>query len=181
MNKPANGILNLLNKSHYSVVRNRNNDSPYLTREGPSGSRGIDHILCPNTKSFANAICAANIERDFGESFFPSDHFLISCNLCLQCDTLNSSSPNHLKNCYKKISSIKIKFNQEENKVYFDESQFETEEVRNQKKLFSEIQNCTNPDINDSSKVLLNELSSRTNALFSKIWKDSASQNKKRI
>ena len=178
---PIYGIINSFQDSHYSVVRNRNKDIPYWTREGPLGSRGIDHILCPKNENFANYIDSAAIEREFGEEFFPSDHSLISCTLCIQKTDPSSISSNYIKNCYRKISSIKIKFDQEKDIVSFDDSQFLTKEIQDQKKLFNEIQQLTNPNTNKDSKAILDKLTSKSNALFRKIWSDSISQNKKGI
>jgi len=94
---PINGIINSFHDSHYSVVRNKNKDIPYCTREDPSGSRGIDHILCPKNENFTNYIDSALIERELGEEFFPSDHCLISCTLCTQRTDSSSISSNYNK------------------------------------------------------------------------------------
>ena len=127
------GILAATCKSHYSLIRHKNKHIPYWTRQGKIGCRGIDHILYPIDDKYANRIDTACFERDLGESCLPSDHILLSCTLIssgIKGELLDNYS---LKNCFRKISAIKIKLDKDERTMSFDDNQFMNQEALDQK------------------------------------------------
>ena len=79
--KPRDGILNMLNQSHSSVVRELGTHKHYITRVGTKGGRGIDHIFCPRTGNMASHILSANIQGELGHLLFQSDHLLLTCTI----------------------------------------------------------------------------------------------------
>jgi len=175
---PENGILRLLENSHQSIVRETNKDIAYITRIGKEGGRGIDHIMIPICDKFSNWFVKANICRNIGSSYFPSDHSLLLCHL-------NRTGPNNMedgedsqKYDYNKIFRIKLaQKGENKDELCLDENQFkDCAKYREQKELYEKIQGLTGND-SDTTDYLLGDIEKRTNQLFKKLWYEGLIQN----
>jgi len=175
---PNNAILRLLENSHHSIVRESNKEAAYITRIGREGGRGIDHILTPTDSKFSTWFLKANIHRNIGSSYFPSDHSLLICHM-------NREGPNNMEEGdsvrsydYNKIFRIKLTqkgINKDE--LSLDENQFkDCERFKEQEKLYEKIRKLTG-DASDTTDFLLGDMEKRTNLLFKKLWYEGLTQN----
>jgi len=175
----TNGIIKLTDNSHYSVVRNKQNNIPYWTREGRMGSRGIDHILYPKNHIFASWINDAYMDRMIGERYFPSDHILLACHIKRHTKNTKALSRTRIKQCYCRIAQIKIKYDEEDNRVEFDEGQFLTRSAKEQQDLFKEIQEKTDPNSNKKVKTFMEDINSKIELSNRLIWMEKKLQDRK--
>jgi len=171
LKKPIHGILSLLEDSHYSVVREFALPSPYVTRLGTMGGRGIDHILFPNIDKFKTWITGAKIERSRGGLFFPSDHSYISCSIQRSSPNNPESGPSKLKFDYKKIFNIKLKrTGPQGDNLILDDNQFkDCNKFREQKILYDKLQKKT-ADTSDNTDYLIGDLEKRASGLMKQLW-----------
>jgi len=173
-----NGILNLTEKSHESIVRKLAGHKEYITRFGSEGGRGIDHILTPKNSSMNNWIIGAKIDRQKGAEFFPSDHSLISCKFRRFGMNNNEGGPMKTRYNYKKVCAIKLKQSGKfgEN-LYLDETQFkDCKSFKDQKELFQKIRNLTGNNSNFTNNRL-NDLEKRIKSTYNSLWEDGIKQN----
>jgi len=161
------GILNLYMNSHFSVVRKDREaeGNHYWTRRGRCGSRGIDHILLPNTDTLFTWNCKGHFEENLGKHFYNSDHTLISCSFDRwehnEIRIPKSKSIYH----FDKIYNIHIK-----DDFSFDDSKFKSDTFYEQEKLFNKIHTLTEPN-SILSNEFLHPLNGKIESLINSIWK----------
>jgi len=178
-NPTPNGVLQGLSASHESIVRKKLPiDTPYITRFGEEGARGIDHIFFPSDKKFENLCLDAKIKRDIGANYFPSDHSLLTCEISRSSQNNNCSGLDKSKYDYGKLFSIKLSQHGHLGKEFkFDSTQFKNcQKYTNQFKLYGDLQRITD---NDSilTNAYIGDLEIRANALFKDLWKHGILQD----
>jgi len=172
------GLVTGLSNSHESIVRNRNPDTPYVTRFGKEGARGIDHIFFPQDEKFDKVCLNAKIQRDVGANYFPSDHSLITCSLSRFSQNNNCSGNSKVKYSYNKIFSIKMKQSGILGRdINFDTSQFKNcRKFKEQADMYMELQKRTGDD-SVRSNSHLSDLENRIKKLFADLWSKGLHQN----
>jgi len=172
-----NGVLVGLHNSHDSIVREKNPDTPYVTRFGDEGARGIDHIFFPKDDVSKNICVDAKIQREVGANYFPSDHSLITCSISRDGQNNNCSGMEKSKFAYDKLFSIKLKQKGPLGKdLDFDYSQFKNcQKYKDQLELYKKIQNITSNDSN-LTNAYLGDLEIRADLLFKNLWTNGVSQ-----
>ena len=160
------GIINSFRNSHFSIVRNEREcaGQHYWTRRGRIGSRGIDHILLPNSTNIAAWNFKGYLEETLSMSFYNSDHTLLSC-------TFDRWEPNEerkvklkTKFLFNKIYNIHIK-----DDLSFDDSRFKCDALFDQEKLYIKLHELTHPS-NEYSKNLMLPLDNKINTLIKELW-----------
>ena len=171
------GVISSLSDSHFSIVRDKNPESTYVTRFGEEGARGIDHILFPVDEKFQNICSEAKIKRNVGASYFPSDHSLITCSIDRKGINNNCGGVEKAKYDFSKIFSIKLKQSGIRGQdLTFDTSQFkENQTFRDQAEMYKKVQAKTANDSNFTN-AYLSELEDRTETLFRNLWKQGKRQ-----
>ena len=168
---PSNGILKMLQSSHQSIVRQFTEGKPYITRIGREGGRGIDHILTPIKQEFSTWFVDANIHRNVGNSYFPSDHSLLICHMDRK-DHNNAEDGECLRSYdYNKIFRIKLaRTGSNKDELILDENQFKAcEKFRNQQELYGKIQKLTG-DTSDTTDYLIGDIEKRASSLCKRLW-----------
>ena len=167
----SEGILNLFATSHFSIVRKDREaeGNHYWTRRGQCGSRGIDHILLPNTDTLFTWNCKGLLEEELSKKFYNSDHTLLSCSFDRwSINETPSPKPKSIFH-FDKIYNIRIK-----DDFSFDDSRFKCETFFEQKELYNKLQKLTDPN----SKLTtdhLKPISKKLNSLIREIWDVSVS------
>ena len=174
----SNGVLMGLLNSHDSIVRTKNPNSPYVTRFGDEGARGIDHIFFPSDAESKHICTDAKIRRDVGASYFPSDHSLITCDISRSGQNNNCGGLDKTKYAYNKLFSIKL--NQTGplgEELEFDRTQFkDCRKYKDQLDLYKKIQQLTGNDSN-LTNAHLGDLEIRADLLFQDLWTNGINQN----
>jgi len=172
------GVLNLLQNSHDSIVRKIDGTDEYITRFGSEGGRGLDHIFIPNSSPLLNWIIDAKVQRQKGAEFFPSDHSLITCTFRRFGQNNNEGSLEKIKFDYRKVYSIKLKQSGHLGEVLeLNDNQFkDCVSFKQQEKLFSIIRTLTNNSSN-FTKARLDDLQDRIKNLYKSLWDDGIRQN----
>jgi len=167
----ADGVLTGVNHSHDSIVRQMNPHTPYVTRFGQEGARGIDHIFFPSDKKFEGICGDAKIQRDVGANYFPSDHSLITCSISRTGQNNNCDGLGKAKYDYSKLFSIKLQQQGTRGEdLTFDHSQFkDCQKFKDQLALFKEIQKKNNGE-SYITKNYINDLDQRADYLFKSLW-----------
>ena len=174
-----NGVLQGLSATHESVVRKKlPSNTPYVTRFGEEGARGIDHIFFPSDKKFENLCIDAKIKRDIGANYFPSDHSLLTCAISRSSQNNNCSGLDKTKYDYSKLFSIKLSQHGHLGKEFkFDTSQFkDCQKYKDQFKLYGDLLRITNNNSN-LTNAYIGDLEIRANALFEDLWTNGVLQD----
>jgi len=171
------GVLMGLCNSHRSIVREMNPEISYVTRFGKEGARGIDHIFVPSDDNFKNICTDANIKRDIGANYFPSDHSLITCSIPRMGQNNNCGGNSKTKYEYNKLFNIKLKQSGPLGiNLEFDSSQFKNcRKYKDQEQLFNEIQKVTGEE-SYLTKNVISELDLRADLLFENLWTSGLEQ-----
>ena len=177
-NTPSNGIIRSLEPSHHSIVRDLNTQSPYITRVGTEGGRGIDHIFTPSHTTFSNWFMKADIHREIGNSYFPSDHSLLICHINRKGHNNVEGGESVRSYDYNRIFRIKLARSGSNNdELILNENQFkDCQKFRDQKELYTKIQKLTG-DRSDTTDYLIGDIEKRTNTLFKRLWYEGIMQN----
>jgi len=177
---PELGILNLLENTHCSLVREMNPKIQYVTRIGRGGGRGIDHILTPVHPKFNNWFSEAKIERFLGQSYFPSDHSLLTCKFHRVGPNNREDGIEKRNYDFNKIFRIKVRKSANEDggpALCFDDNQFkDCKKYNEQRDLYSKIQKITENN-SDTTDYLLGDIEKRSKALFKNLWYAGLCQN----
>jgi len=175
---PPNGILRSLESSHQSIVRNLNAKTSYVTRIGREGGRGIDHILTPTNRAFSNWFVQADIHRNIGNSYFPSDHSLLICHVDRKGHNNVEGGETVRSYDYNKIFRIKLaRTGPNNDELNLNGSQFkDCDRFREQKELYDKIQKLTG-DTSDTTDYLIGDIEKRTNILFKRLWYEGVMQD----
>jgi len=171
------GIVTGMSMSHESIVRKKNPNTPYVTRFGDEGARGIDHIFFPSDEKLQNVCVDAKIQRDVGASYFPSDHSLITCSISRSSQNNNCSGVDKTKYDYNKLFSIKLNQKGSVGEDFdFDFSQFKNcQKYRDQLELYQKIQKLTSND-SKLTNAYLGDLETRADNLFQNLWENGIIQ-----
>ena len=160
-----------------TIVRHRNEEEPYLTRFGKKGARGIDHIFIPCESENDEWIQEAFIDIETGLSYFPSDHLLLAAILQRTGGLSTHNEQDIVKFKYKEIYSIKLKQDKSTREIVgFDDSQFFTEKVKQQQKLY---ENLTKTAENNTSgvKYQINEINEECDGFIKDLFNKGTKQN----
>lgn len=168
---PRNGIINLIQDSRKSIIRDSHPNQDYITRIGKEGGRGIDHIMTPIHPKFKNWFPEAQIHRFLGQTYFPSDHSLLICHFNRQGPNNNENGTEKRKFDYKQISRIKLtRSGPNKDFLQLDGNQFKNcKKFEEQKELYQKIQKLTG-DNSDTTNYLLDDIKRRTKGLFKQLW-----------
>ena len=172
-----NGILNLTNDSHESIVRKLAGQHEYITRFGTEGGRGIDHILTPKNSLLENWILEAKIDREKGAEFFPSDHSLILCKFRRFGMNNNEGGTMKTRYDYKKVCAIKLKQSGNCGRILeLDDNQFkDCQSFKDQNELFQKIRTLTG-DTSNFTNNHLSDLEKRIKLTYASLWDDGLEQ-----
>ena len=177
-NTATNGIVKAFQKTHISLARERNGSKPYITRIGREGGRGIDHILFPENPDAQAVIKDAQMHENFGLSYFPSDHRLVTCTYFREGANNPENMTPETKYEFGKISQIKLRRSviNGETSLSFDETQFKgSEKFRTQQELYRKVQKLTGND-GSASCYHLDEMEQRIKKLYGSLWDDATRQ-----
>jgi len=175
--KCPNGILSFLEDTHISFIRSSIPKSRYLTRFGTAGARGIDHIMLSNQIEKQVDFTEPKILRNLGNTYFPSDHALLSCEYIRNDKNNNEDGIEMDKYNYAKVSRIKLKRSGKDGAILeLDDRQFKASRVfKDQEKLYNRIQTSTEKNANLSISRLP-EIEARTDTLLRNLWQDGLNQ-----
>jgi len=170
--KKLEGLLSQIEETHVSLIRQSlDAGEKYLTRFGKSGARGIDHIMVHQNPKTQKLFSSPRIRRHEGNTYFPSDHALLTCDYSRNDKNNNEDGICKMKFDYSKISRIKLKGSGKYGRdIRFDESQFkDSDSFRNQANLYSQLQKITS-NSSDFSNYHLNEIEARLDGLSKNLW-----------
>ena len=165
-------MLSHIEDTHVSFIRESLDDSKkYVTRFGTSGARGIDHIMVHQNPNIQELFSSPKIRRKEGNTYFPSDHALLTCDYLRRDKNNNEDGISKMKFDYSKISRIKLKNSGENGRnISLDDKQFKDSEMfRSQAKLYSNLQKVTN-NSSDLSNYHLTEIEDRLDGLSKDLW-----------
>jgi len=177
-NTVTNGIVKAFQKTHLSLARERNSSKPYITRIGREGGRGIDHILFPESMDAQALIKDAQMHENFGLSYFPSDHRLVTCTYFREGANNPENMVPSIKYEFGKISQIKLRRNVVAGKtsLSLDDTQFKgSEKFRTQQELYMKVQKLTGKD-GSASCYHLDEMEQRIKNLYDSLWEGTIRQ-----
>jgi len=175
--KCPDGILSFLEDTHCSFIRSSLEESRYLTRFGNVGARGIDHIMVANQNDKKSEFTSPRILREIGNTYFPSDHALLSCEYIRNDRNNNEDGIDKIKYDYAKISRIKLKRSGRDGEIMdFDTNRFkDSRNFKDQEKLYTRVQALTG----DKASLTLSrlpEIEARTDKLLRNLWQDGIKQ-----
>jgi len=175
--KCPNGILSSLEDTHSSFIRSSLEESRYLTRFGNIGARGIDHIMVSNQDDKKSEFTSPQILRHIGNTYFPSDHALLSCEYIRNDRNNNEDGVSKTKYNYAKLSRIKLKRSGKDGEIMdLDTSRFkESRAFKEQEKLYNKVQTLTGEKAS-LTVSRLPEIEARTDKLLKTLWQDGIDQ-----